>query len=110
MTSAQEQSKPKRRRATTPEARENQMMALAMDLAEDQMRAGTASAQVITHFLKAATAREHLERKKIEQETKLLEAKIGSLQSVGRMEELVQNALKAMRAYTGNSGNDDPKN
>ena len=91
----------------TPEARENQMIALAVNLAEQQLRDGTASSQVITHFLKLATAKERLEREKLEQENKLLIAKTESLQSAKRVEELYENAIKAMKSYSGQGDEDD---
>lgn len=96
-TSSQKRSRP----ALTPEARENQMISLAVDLAEQQLRDGTASSQVITHFLKLATAKERLEREKLEQENKLLIAKTEALQSAKRIEELYDNAISAMRSYNG---------
>ena len=89
------------RPALTPEARENQMISLAVDLAEQQLRDGTASSQVITHFLKLATAKERLEREKLEQENKLLVAKTEALQSQKHIEELYTNAINAMRNYGG---------
>ena len=99
---------PKRGRpALTPEARENQMISLAVDLAEQQLRDGTASSQVITHFLKLATAKERLEREKLEQENKLLIAKTEALQSQKRMEELYADAIKAMNSYAGRGGDED---
>lgn len=110
MASAEEKPGPKRRRATTPEARENQLIAAAVDLAEKQILDGTASAQIIGHFLKLATRREQLEQQKLIQENLLLKAKTESLSSASRMEELVNEALKAMKAYTGNSNDDDIKN
>lgn len=92
------------RPALTPEARENQMISLAVDLAEQQLRDGTASSQVITHFLKLATAKERLEREKLEQENKLLIAKTEALQSQKHIEELYSNAISAMRNYSGMGG------
>ncbi len=89
------------RPATSPEARENQLISLAVDLAEKQIRAGTASSQVISHFLKLATSREQLEQDRLRGENALLEAKIESLASQKRVEELYQNALNAMRSYAG---------
>lgn len=86
---------PVRRVAPTPEARENQLIALAVDLAEDQLRNKTASAQVITHFLKLATERERLERERLENENKLLVAKTKSIEAADRMEALYAQALTA---------------
>ena len=92
----------KPRPATTPEDRENQMIAYAVDLAENQLRAGTASSQVITHFLKLGSTREQLEKTRIEQENLLIKAKIEALESSKNVAELYGEALKAMRTYSGN--------
>ena len=89
------------RPALTPEARENQLIALSIDLAEQQLLDGTASSQVITHFLKLGTMKERLEREKLEEENKLLKAKTEALQSAKRVEELYEAALNAMRSYGG---------
>lgn len=90
-----------RRRATTPEARENQLVAAAVDLAEQQLLAGTASAQVITHYLKLGSTRERLEQERLSKENDLLDAKREALASAARVEELYKTALDAMRAYSG---------
>lgn len=79
------------------------MISLAVDLAERQLREGTASAQVITHFLKLATTREQLEKEKLERENELLRAKTEALESAKRVEELYANALNAMKTYSGQS-------
>lgn len=93
----------KRRKApaTTPEAREDQMISLAVNLAEEQLRNGTASAQVITHYLKLGTTRERLEQKKLEQEVELARAKTETLESARRIEGLYTDAINAMRRYSG---------
>ena len=93
--------------ATNPQARENQLIALAVDLAEKQLKEGTASAQVITHYLKLASARERIEEDILRKQKDLLEAKTESLKSQKRTEELYQNALDAMRIYSGNGGHDE---
>lgn len=87
--------------ATTPEARENQMIALAVDLAERQLSEGTASAQVITHYLKLGTTKANLEKEKLERENELLKAKTESLQSQKQIDELYTKAIAAMRSYNG---------
>lgn len=97
----EEQTRKRRRPPTTPEARENQMIALAMEQAEKQMREGTASSQVITHYLKLATSREQLEQQKITRENKLLDAKVEALESTKRIEELYDEAIASMRTYAG---------
>lgn len=91
----------KKRPALTPEARENQLIAYAVDLAEKQLREGTASSQVITHYLKLGSSKERLEREKLERENELLRAKAESLQSAQRSEEVYEKALQAMRSYSG---------
>ena len=90
-----------RKRATTPEGRENQLIALAIDAAEQQLRNGTASAQVITHFLKLGSTREQLEQTRLEHENALLMAKTEAMASASRTEELIANALAAFRSYSG---------
>lgn len=77
------------------------MAALAMELAERQLRDGTASAQVISHFLKAGSIRERLEQQRLSQENNLLGAKIDSMASSKRVEEMYGRALNAMRRYSG---------
>lgn len=89
------------RPATTPEARENQLIALAVDLAEKQLLEGTASSQVITHYLKLGTAKEKLEREILESKKELVKAQTENLQAAKRVEELYTNALNAMRHYSG---------
>lgn len=100
-------SRPRRPTATTPEERENQLINLAVDLAEEQIRSGSASAQVITHFLKLATYREQLEREKLRNENELLRARVESLASSARTEELYSEAIEAMRKYNGQGEVDD---
>lgn len=97
----------KNRPALTPEARENQMISLAVDLAERQLMEGTASSQVITHYLKLGTTRERLEKEKLAEENKLLKAKTEALQSAKRVEELYADAIAAMKRYSGNGRGDD---
>ena len=91
------------RPAISPEARENQMICLAVDLAEKQLREGTASAQVITHYLKLATSKEELEKKVLANRAELLAAQVESIKSAQHAEELYSNALEAMRSYGGGS-------
>lgn len=92
---------PRRRPATTPEAREQQMIALADALAEKQMRDGTASAQVITHYLKLGTTIHQLEQEKLRSENLLKQAQIEQMASSARIEELYGQALEAMSRYSG---------
>ena len=89
------------RPATTPEARENQLIALAVDLAEKQLIEGTASSQVITHYLKLGSTKERIEREILEKQKALIEAKTENLQSAKRIEELYTNAINAMKNYSG---------
>lgn len=95
----------KLRPAINPEVRENQLISLAMDRAEEQLLNGTASSQIIVHFLKLGCAKAELEKEKIERENELLRAKTESLESAKRVEELYENALNAMKRYSGNSEN-----
>lgn len=92
----------RRRPGTTPEARESQMIELADALAERQLREGNASAQVITHYLKLGSSRERLEQERLKLEQELLRAKTEQIAAQQRQEELFAEAIKAMRAYSGN--------
>lgn len=94
-------NKNKMRPALTPEARENQMIFLATELAEQQLRDGTASSQVITHFLKLGSSKEKLEHDILKEQKKLITAKTEALESSKHIEELYANAITAMREYGG---------
>ena len=96
----------KRRTAMSVEARENQMIALAVDLAEKQLMEGTASSQVITHYLKLGSTKERLEKEMMEEQKKLLKAKTEALESAAEIKELYENALSAMREYSGRGGDE----
>lgn len=91
------------RPALTPESRANQLVSLAYDLAERQLREGTASSQVITEFLKLGSAENKLKMEKLEAENEFLRAKAEKLQSEQRSEELFAEAIKAMSRYHGQS-------
>lgn len=93
--------------AINPEARESQLISLAVDLAEQQLRDGTASSQVITHYLKLGSTRERMEREILEKQKELMSAKMESLQSNKRIEELYLDAINAMRDYSGSSDDTD---
>ena len=100
-------SSEKTRHALTPEARENQLISLAVNLAEQQLKDGTASSQVITHYLKQSTAKTQLELERLKYENQLIQAKTENLKSSKRIEELMENAIKAMRDYSGQGDPDE---
>ena len=100
-------SKCKMRPALSPEAEENQMISLAVDLAKQQLIDGTASSQVITHFLKLGTTKNQLELEKLKSENELLKAKTETLQSAKRIEELYEEAMNAMKGYSGHPVSED---
>lgn len=106
-SSKQDDKKNKLKPALTPEARENQLIYLATNLAEQQLRDGTASSQVITHYLKLGSTKEKIEKEILEKQKDLLVAKTESLQSSRRIEELYANAINAMKHYSGHGGDDD---
>lgn len=97
----------KMRPALTPEARENQMISLAMDLAEQQLRDGTASSQLITEFVKRGSTKARLEKEILAEQKELMAAKTENLRSAQRIEELYSDAIKAMRRYSGQGESDD---
>jgi hypothetical protein len=95
--------KQNRRPAVTDEGREYQLVSLAIDLAEKQLAEGTASSQVITHYLKLGSTRETLEQERLRRENELLNSKVEMMASAKRVEELYAEALNAMRSYAGRS-------
>jgi len=101
-------SSPKPRRpALTPEARENQLISLAIDLVEQRLIDGTASSQETTHFLKLASTKAKIEKEILLEQKKLIAAKTESLESAKELKDLYADALNAMREYSGNSDSDD---
>lgn len=99
----------KMRPAITPEAKENQMISLAMDLAEKRLRNGTASSQEITYFLKLGSIRSQTELEKIKLENEMIKAKTSVLNSSENSEKLYSEAIKSFQTYAG-AGNDDTTN
>lgn len=94
--------------AVDPEARENQLISMAIDAAEKEFLEGRASNQLILHYLKLATTKNQLEKEKLRKENILLEAKTEAMKSAAKSEELYAEAIQAMRIYSGtiNRGDD----
>ena len=99
-------SKPRKRPATSPEAREKQLISMAYDLAEQQLLDGTISASALTQLLKAGSEKTRLENQKLETDNTLNEAKTETLRSAKRVEELYEEAMKAYRSYRGLGADD----
>lgn len=93
----------------SPEARENQVINSAMNLAEEQILNGTASSQIITYFLKQGAQRDKdkLEKEKLQNEISLLKAKVEALRSSAHVDELYNNAIEAMKQYSGAGDSND---
>ncbi len=96
----------KLRPALTPESRENQLISLATDLAEKQLLEGTATSQVITHYLKLGSTKERIEKEILEKQKELIEAKTEAIKSEKRIEEMYAEAIAAMREYGGGDDGD----
>lgn len=92
--------KPKLRPQSSPEARENQLIALAYDLAEERLRNGTATSQEVVHFLRLGSIRERKELELVEKKIELDTAKTEALKSAKRIEELYSDAINAFRSYS----------
>lgn len=92
---------------STPESKENELIALAIDQVEEQLRNKTASNQVLLHYLKLASSKDRLERKMLEKKTELVTAQTEAIKAQKRMDELYENALNAMRLYSGNTEIED---
>lgn len=93
--------------AITLEGRENQLIALAYDVAEKQMRSGDASSQVINHFLKLGSTRERLEQQKLGADIDLQSAKKGQIESAEKTEQVYKEAIEAMKRYGGHADDDE---
>lgn len=100
-------SRGRRRTPLSVEARENQIIAMTMNLAEKQIEEGTVSAQVMTHFLKLGTEKYRLERAKLEHENRLLEAKTEAIKSGSHLEEMLEDAMEALKSYSYRGPSDD---
>lgn len=103
---ASDHSKSPMRPALTPDSRENQMISLAMDLVEKRLMEGTASSQETTHFLKLAASTTRLENELKEKQKELMEAKSKALQSAEDIKKLYEDAITAMRKYSGHGDSD----
>lgn len=97
----------KRKKALTPEARENQIIALVIDVEEERIRNGQATAQELIHWMKLASAKARLEQKKLENENLLIQAKVDAIKAQQNTEELYKKALAAMRSYQGEPEEED---
>lgn len=97
----------KRPPARTPEEEENYMIGIAVKAAEDQILSGKASSQLLTHYLKLATAKERLEKQKLEAEVELIKAKKEYMDSQKQLDALYADAIKAFAEYSGNEVEDD---
>ena len=103
-------STPNGRPALSPEARQNQMISLSFDLVEKRLRDGTASSQETTHFLKLATTKYQLELEELRGRNRLADAKAQEIQDRKATKEMFEEAIRAMRTYTGQGGGDDDTN
>ncbi len=91
----------------SPESVEKEMIGLAMDLAEQRLRDGTASNQIILHFLNLGSSREQLEQEMLQKKSSNLDAKTESIKSSARQEELYQKAIEALREYNGQRNDEE---
>ncbi len=98
---SEKSSERRMRPASTMEGRENQMIALAMDLVEKRLREGTATSQETVHFLKLGSSKERLEQRMLENQIELAKAKTENLKTMEHIEELYTSAMNAMKSYNG---------
>ena len=98
---------PKMRPALTPEARENQMISLTMDLVEQRLRDGTATSQETTHFLKLASSKAKLEIERLRLENELTAAKTKAIHDTEDSKILYEQAIKAIQNYAGKGDPDE---
>lgn len=105
-TSATDKVVRRERAALTPESREEQMIGLAIDRAEELLLNGNAPSQIITHYLKLGSMKERKEVERLNKEIELMQAKIDALESGQRMEELYTKAIEAMQIYKGKNNDE----
>lgn len=105
-TNSEQDPKRKRAPATSPEQRNNQLIAMSFDAAEEMILSGKATSQLLTHFLKQGTARDELEKTKLELESQLLKARTDSIGATEDVRELLENAISAMTDYKGGVADD----
>lgn len=98
---------PKSRPAISPEARENQLISLAYDVAEERLRNGTATSQEVVHFLRLGSMKERKELELMQKKNELMAAKTEALQSAKKIEELYSDAISAFKTYRGVSDEGD---
>lgn len=106
-TSSSSSNSQRPRPALSPEARESQLISYAMDLAERQLLDGTASSQVITHFLKAGTAKYELEKERLKTENILAQAKAEALNQAKADRMAYDEIIKALKSYSGKGDPED---
>lgn len=94
-------AKRKQTPARTPEARENQLINLAVKETERRLRDGTVSSQILTVLLKLATTRAQLELEKLRSDIALQRAKEQEIEDKASNSDLYAQALAAFRSYKG---------
>jgi Na+-translocating ferredoxin:NAD+ oxidoreductase RnfG subunit len=96
-----------RRKAITPEERENQLCALAVNLVEKRLQEGTASSAEILHYLKRASTKERLEEEILREQKKLVQAKTENLEYEKQREQDYAKVIEAIRTYSGYDEDDE---
>ena len=91
----------------TPEDQEDQLIALAVDLAVQRLKDGTASNQLVSEIIKLGTVKERLAREKLQRENEMLKAKTEAIEASKNNGEMYLKAIEAMRRYSGYSGDDE---
>lgn len=99
--------RPRKSAARTPEAREQEMIALAMDLAEQKLRDGSAPAPLVMLFAKAGLDRERLEREGLEINNRLGHTKASQIEQMTQSNEKLDRVFKALRTYQGMPDEDE---
>lgn len=107
MSTARSDKKNRNHADRTPEGRENRLISMALDLAEERLRNGTATAQEVVHFLKLGSEKSRVEVEKLELEKKLVEAKTENLKAQRDMATMFNDAMAAMKRYRGEEDDSD---
>lgn len=98
----EKQTKPRRKLpARSPEARENQLINKAVNLAEKKLDDGTASSQIIALLLSLGTQKTRLEIEKLRSDLRVADARIKAMEAQETSKDLYEKAIQAFRSYSG---------
>ena len=91
----------------TVEARERQLIALAVDQAEKMLEEGKAPTAVLVHYLKLGASDFPLHKERLTRQNELMAAKTEAINRQESDGALYAEAIAAMQRYAGNFGQEE---